>query len=464
SLVDQSLLFGVDQTGAPPFAAPGSGRLVSPRFRMLETIREYGWDSLVTCGEDATLRDAHAAWCLALAEEAWRHFFSANEPAWMDRLEADYGNLQAALDWLAERGRAAAGLRLAGALGWFWHSRGPVAEGRRWLDQLLARADGVAPAVRAQALTAAGLLAWSQYDYAPAEASLREAQAIWRTLEDGNGLLRALIFETMIAWGRGDLVRRVALSEEAVTLARTLGDPVWIAQAAVNLGHTRSLQGDAAGAVPLLDEGIALHRTVGYERGIGWALEIRGNVALLQGDAALAEHRYREGLALAWRHGGIASAAHSLPRLAAAVAAGGRPAEAARLLGATAAMREALGGTPAGPLDVDYTRAVETVRAVLDAEEFSSAWLAGKRLTPAQAVAEASAASPPRLPAAGEGLSPREVEVLRLLAAGRSDREIAAALFISPHTASRHVHNLLGKLGVESRAAAAAYAVRHGLA
>lgn len=459
ALVDQSLLLGAGQA-----ASADAGE---PRFLMLETIREFGLAQLAANGEETAVRNAHADWCLAFAATARDHFFTAEEPLWMDRLDCDYGNLHAALDWLLANERVSDGLRLAGLLGWFWHSRGPVAEGRRWLDLLLARCPDAAPAIRADALTAAGLLAWSQDDYGPAEARLHEAQAIWRAVDDRHGLLRALIFETLVTWGRGDLGRRVALSEEAVALARVLGDPVWIAQAVVNLGHTRTLQGDATAAVPLLEEGIALHRTVGFERGIGWAVEIRGNVAMIQDDARLAERLYREGLALSWRYGGLSNAEHSLTRLAAAVVAAGRPLEAARLLGAVAAMRETLRGSIAAGPDVSYARAVEAVWAAIGDEQFGAAWAAGKHQPSAEAVAEAIVGPPQPEPVSPTlspiRPSPRERQVLALLVAGKTDREIAAALFISPHTASRHVHNLFGKLGVESRTAAVAYAVRHGL-
>jgi non-specific serine/threonine protein kinase len=468
SLVDQSLLLGTEQAADLSPDHPVPGVAAGPRFRMLETIRAFGWERAKARGEAVALRQAHAEWCLALAEAARGCFFTAEEPSAMDRLEAEAGNLRAALGWFAESEQPKPGLRLAGSLGWFWHSRGPAAEGRRWLEVFLGRCSGAVPADCAQALTAAGLMAWTQNDYATAEARLHEAQALWQAMDNGRGLLRALIFETMIAWSRGDLPRRVALSEAAVTVARNLGDPVWIAQAVVNLAHTRLLQRDVASAVPLLEEGIALHRAVGFERGIGWAIEYRGDVALLQGDAALAERHYREGLALSWRHGGVSNAAHSLPRLAAAVSAAGRPVEAARLLGAAAMMRETLGASLNGAVDVGYGRTVEAVRAALGDERFTAAWTAGKAFSPVQAVAAATTAptaptAEDRTPALPVALSPREQEVLTLLASGKTDQEIADALSISRHTVSRHVHNLLGKLGVDSRVAAATYAARHGL-
>ncbi len=135
-------------------------------------------------------------------------------------------------------------------------------------------------------------------------------------------------------------------------------------------------------------------------------------------------------------------------------------------------MRETLGASLNGAVDVGYGRTVEAVRAALGDERFTAAWTAGKAFSSVQAVAAATTAptaptaqptAEDRTPALPVALSPREQEVLTLLASGKTDQEIADALSISRHTVSRHVHNLLGKLGVDSRVAAATYAARHGL-
>jgi DNA-binding NarL/FixJ family response regulator len=112
-------------------------------------------------------------------------------------------------------------------------------------------------------------------------------------------------------------------------------------------------------------------------------------------------------------------------------------------------------------------------RQALPEAAFAAAWDAGRQLTLAQAVelvlasfallATKAETSAPGEHADAFTLTPREREILRFLCEGCSDREIAAALHISPRTVGGHVTNLLAKLGVESRTAAAAFAVRRGL-
>jgi DNA-binding CsgD family transcriptional regulator len=135
-------------------------------------------------------------------------------------------------------------------------------------------------------------------------------------------------------------------------------------------------------------------------------------------------------------------------------------------------VREAIGSSRL-PHHELFRRALAAARSALDEAGFLAAWEAGQALTPDEARSEAevvlSAASRPAdtspVPnaAGGHGLTPREVEVLRLLGQRQTDREIAAALFISPKTAGNHVTSILGKLGVENRREAAAVAARLGL-
>jgi predicted ATPase/transcriptional regulator with XRE-family HTH domain len=145
SLVDKSLLRRLDA---------GEGE---PRFGMLATIQEYGLERLAAAGEDAVTRDAHAAMFLALAEETWPEF---RQRAGLDRLDAERANLRAALAWLDQSGDAVSLLRLAGALSWLWYIRGPLDEGRLWLERSLATSAAQAPGTpRARAMVGATLLA-----------------------------------------------------------------------------------------------------------------------------------------------------------------------------------------------------------------------------------------------------------------------------------------------------------------
>src|SRR5262249_17710130 len=165
ALVDHSLLYQEER----------AGDLGEPRFRMLETVREYALERLDASGEAAAVDRAHAAHYLALAEQAapadlvWAG--RPRDPA-VGRFEGEAGNLQAALRWLERRGPVEDGLRLATVLSGWWEVRGDLGEGRRWLAVFLAHAAGATPA-RAQGLDAAGALAAAQGDRDTARALLR---------------------------------------------------------------------------------------------------------------------------------------------------------------------------------------------------------------------------------------------------------------------------------------------------
>src|SRR5215208_8121308 len=146
SLVDKSLVVA---------EAANEGRM---RYRMLEPVRQYGLERLEMSGEVQEVRRRHAGYFLALAEEAEPRLRGPEQAAWFERLDAENDNLRGALSWLLEQGEGVLALRLSGALGEFWHVRGHLEEGRRWLEATLARGDD-APA-RIKALLHAGWIAW----------------------------------------------------------------------------------------------------------------------------------------------------------------------------------------------------------------------------------------------------------------------------------------------------------------
>jgi DNA-binding CsgD family transcriptional regulator len=204
-------------------------------------------------------------------------------------------------------------------------------------------------------------------------------------------------------------------------------------------------------------------------------LSYLGLVRCEQGEFAAAAALLRDGLLAnreSSRHEIIVRDLANLATLAQAV---DRPELAARLFGVAQALAETIGYVFVLPERASYERAEIAARARLGDGDYAAAYAAGRALSLPQAVAEALAALDPAtmaatpsvpappLPAQQLGLTPREIAVLRLLVAGRTDKEIGEALFISHRTAMGHVSNLLGKLGVPNRASAAEYARRHGL-
>jgi non-specific serine/threonine protein kinase len=439
---------------------------------MLETVREYGLEHLAVSGEDRAVRARHAAWCLALAEGGEPHAW--NWPAqrwWLDRLEGELANLRAALAWLEETGDAETSLSLAGALGGLWSYRSHRFEGRAWLERALARGGETASTGRAVALEVLCVLDVHLGGERGAALSARSLE-LWRELGDARGTAGALLLSGFGELNRGNHELAVRPLEAAAALFEALGDCNGVAHARLELADAALQSGDVVKGEALLDGALALFNQVGNHYGVAatliglaWAAEDRG-------DPKEAAAHYRGCLGLWGEIGtqeGLADALAGTGKLA---ALGGRPAPAARLLGAAGTLSEALGYVAPPPERARCTRAIAVVRAALGEHEFAAAWAAGRALTPKQATLEAAALlaelTDPAAPVAAEGartgLTPRELEVLRLLAAGRSDRAIAAALSVSLHTASTHVRNILAKLGAESRTAAAAYAYQHRLA
>src|SRR5262249_57408150 len=139
-----------------------------PRFRMLETIREYAIEKLTESGGLEETRTRHLERYVALAETAEPELTRAGQAVWLERLMDENDNIRAALAWSFESGQVELGLRLAGSLVRFWSIRGLMTEGRRWLTEALAASTGVAPGVLGKAYFAAGYAALGQGDYPPA--------------------------------------------------------------------------------------------------------------------------------------------------------------------------------------------------------------------------------------------------------------------------------------------------------
>jgi non-specific serine/threonine protein kinase len=498
------------------------------RYRLLEMIRQYGWERLTEAGELDAMRDRHRDWLLALAEPPvpFTFFFRADEPARLARLETEHDNLRAALAWSEQRpGGAEAGVTLAGQLWRLWWLHGHLTEGRRWLERMIALARTEPALARgsilATALGGAGNLASYQGDYRGAVPLIEEALSLWR--EQGD--------QTLIAWALHRLghylghlrqpERALALCEESVALSRVLGDDRSLMHALMPLANLVRRLGNHPRAIAVAEEGVALGRTYGNSLVIAFGLMHIGKAATASGDYARAEAACLEALALARRLGQprlVAEMATSLGglRLAqgdgtqaallfeeslrtsrdthdrwniselvewmGAVATLGRSWEqAARLLGAAEALRDELYVVLNRPV-ADHDRDVATVRDQLNEAAFAASWEAGQALSLEQAIEEAldlarlavtgdtSSAGAQQRSAADDTaagrvspLTSREREVALLVAQGLQSPRIAEVLVISRRTAETHVRNILGKLGLTSRAQVAAWVVRHGI-
>jgi non-specific serine/threonine protein kinase len=460
SLVDHNLMRRVD------------GPDGEPRFGMLETIREFGLEQLAASGEEEPdARERHAAFVLALAERAMPEVRDPEEGRWIRRLEAEHDNLRAALAWFDQTGNGAALLRLASALAAFWAYGGHASEGRRWLEHALA-GSGANPApagARAAAYHWLGSIAAEQGDFDVAEASMEEALALWRGLGDRWGEARTLFVFGGLAEYRGDDARAIARYEESLERYRELGATTWCGRLLENLGDAAYRRGDVGQAAVFAEEALRLSRAEGTSISAAAALVGVAQAACAGGDLDRALVSLRESLELAAELGYHKGISDALVGFAAVATTTGRTTDAARLLGAATAMRDAVGGMRFLH-EAQYRRTLEGATNGLTPEAFAAAWEAGRSLSAEAAIAEANAISPAAAGTArstdaqsAAGLTARELEVLRLLAEGRTDKEIGTLLFISHRTAMGHVSNILAKLGAPTRAAAASFATRHGL-
>ena len=284
ALVDKSLLgHSEDPSG-------------EPRFTMLETIREYGLDQLAVSGEEKSVRRAHAAYFLVLAEDGSSPGLTeVEEELWLDRFELDRDNFRAALDWLARTGNAEWGLRLATALLRLWHVRGPRTEGRERLLALLALPGGGRTRVRARALFAAGILVCD--DRVLDWELKQEGLEIARGLGDTPGLIASLTILGVGYYWYGDYAKARPLYEEAAELARELGDPVTIGRVLNNLAATVQEEGQHGRARSLYEESLSLFLQAGDRRAAASALNHLGDLACEERNYSLAHSFYEQSLA-----------------------------------------------------------------------------------------------------------------------------------------------------------------------
>jgi len=479
-----------------------------PRFTMLETIREYAVEQLVTCGEDETARRAHAEFIRRFVDLARPGLRGPEQQGWRDVLEADLDDVRGALAWTlrdaAGPEEADNGQWIAGALWYFWFQRGLIGEGRRWLTRALdlvrTRGSG-----RAQALLGAATLAWRQGDCATAQIHLDESERLWRRLDDRRGLAEAwhvlghvrfdqrdydaarrlftdslasyrqandivgslpLIGDLgLVAYHEGDLEAAESVWGESLTQYRRHGLKDRVAGVLNGLGDLARLSGERDRAAALYEESLSLWRDLRGTPGIASALHKLGQVGRSAGDTFGARARFVESLAMQRESGNQQGIGECLAGLAGVAADTGSPDRAARVGAAAIHLLESI-GMPLAPADqAVLTRDLAVARERLTAAAWQGAWAAGTALSLAEAIALAlveETESPRRVITVSQ-LSRREREVSVLIAQGLTNRQISSALSISQKTVGSHIEHIMNKLELRSRTRIAVWAVAHGL-
>jgi predicted ATPase/DNA-binding CsgD family transcriptional regulator len=489
---------------------PREDHAAETRFAMLETIHEYASEKLQESGEEGELRSQHLAYFTLLAEEADGQIETPEQVKWMNQLADEHDNFRTALTWaLAEEPGMA--LRLASLLGRFWHLSGYLSEGRRWLEKSLAKDTPGRQLDRTEALNWLGTLAWAQGNYEEAitlhaeglllgrklknmhaaanallgigtakrwlgrfeEAAvpLEDSLKLFREIEDKHGTAHVLNRLGLVALDAGDLQRAGMLLEESLALSREVGSKTLLAAALNNLGSVLRSQGEYARAMSLFEESLLLLRSVGARVGIVQPLVNLAIIALRQGNYEQAKPLLREGLRLSRDLGTTIGTAWCLFGLASSASAEGHSERAGRLYGVLNALNVPILPT----LRVEYERDVGLARARLDEDTWQAAWEEGRVMSMEQAIAYAledideteraggawTAAAPGQV--YPNELTRREVEVLRLVAEGHNNAQIAERLFLSTNTVRAHLYSTYSKIDVSNRMAAARFVQEHRL-
>jgi predicted ATPase/DNA-binding CsgD family transcriptional regulator len=460
ALVDQSLLLKMLSDD-------------EPRCAILETIREFALELLASGDGASRIRDRHAQWCLTLASTREPDLFGGRGqvPA-LRRLEEDLPNLRAAFAWLLENGKHEAALRLAAALARFMHIRGHNSEGREWLETTLARAPEAPRALRAWALLALAMCAVTEHSFVRSEAAIAAALPLVTTGQDPKGLTFARTAQSILAFLAGRYAEAAAFAAESEAVAAEIGSR-WDAHIARFMHAKAELYAGNVDRAETINRGLIEAAKDEEVYILSSARHDGGTMRHLRGDYPGALSLFDRALRGFRDLGESWNAAMSLEGAAAAAVGIGHVDGAVYLVGAADALRARIGTPVFLPDRPAYDKTISAAREALGETRFAEIWAAGRAATLDQAIActsELAAAAAETIERAtnthisGGRLTPREREVLALLAESKSDKEIGAALFISHRTAMWHVANLLEKLGVATRSEAADYAMRHGLA
>jgi non-specific serine/threonine protein kinase len=474
------------------------------RYRLLETIRLYGLQRLADARETNFASRQHFVYYLQLAEDGATQINSPNHVTCSARLEYEHDNLRAALAWALDAERTDEAARLALGLWRFWRAKTYQREGLRWLQHILEQSTvhPLPPTLHPRLLNALGVLASAVHRFAEADTYQREALHLWTEAGDRAGIAQALIDIGWLHFDQVELAQTKQCAVEALPLAEATGDQRLIASALM-LDALADLHGDfgmlfdfgpakperAAAllrVLPTLERSAAIWRAIGDAGSEASALALAGLAyqgtsdferakPLLAGSARLHVRLGDSG-----DHTGVLVA---LMNLAANLAARGAEGaerqdmarDSARMFGVLTALNTTITSEPSPWDSAEPVRKLQAMLAgVIGEDGFEQALAEGKTLTTAAFLAlvdritapapyAATRPSPPPTPPAAPiaGLTARETEVLRLVARGMTNAQVARELTITPRTVNAHLTAIYGKLGVASRAGAIRYAIEH---
>jgi predicted ATPase/DNA-binding CsgD family transcriptional regulator len=440
--------------------SPGHGKA---RYRLLDTIGEFGLSKLRAEGAERQLRARHRDWYAALAARQEAH--GPNRAEWIAALDTDHENVRAAIDFcLAEVSELITGAELACDLWWYWLTHGHVTEGRRILGALLERLDQTA-GMRLRVLWVAGFLAQFQGDVAAARPLLEAALSAARTVGDVRAEAYASSFLGWDLYFLGHPGQGHDMARTALRLHRQSGDQIGVVLALAQIGFIHLCAGEAVATAKWWGECARVSEASGnawYHAYAQWGL---GVAALLRADHDGAARLACAGLRSMRHMDDPMGVALCVDALAWAAVARGEAARALTLLAAADAAWSAIPAVPAPALRGHHDTALAAAEAALSGRAYEAAVHKGAAMSHAEAIAFAlreQSRPEPRLDRTRTGSSPgqltrREVEVARLVAGGHSNNQIAAELLISVRTVESHVQHIMDKLGFSARAQIAAW-------
>ncbi|WP_225993118.1 ATP-binding protein [Actinomadura rudentiformis] len=450
-LVDKSVFTREEQAGGV-------------RYRLLETIRQYGLDRLRESGDEDRLRGRHRDYYRDLAVHAQEEWFGPDQVTWFERLRSEHGNLRTALDFcFATPGEHAQALIMTTALRYYWIAAGFLREGRTWVERGLASSQAAPDDVRALALCMLTRLAILQNDFAAAESGLKESRVLAERLGDGSIIAQVRYVSGLAALFQGRLPEALKLLAEATyDWYGEIGDEMGVVNSMMYLAIAHSFLGDSDTAVTLFEECLRRCEARSENWFTSYAKCVYGLEVWRQGDPARAIELEHESIRLKEPfNDGLGTAL--CVEILAWIAAGEDDCErAALLLGALGPMWRSVGGSLFHYLRAFHEDCERRARDGLGARKFDSIMAKGAGLDLRQAVAVALGEKAPVDETSGTAvaespLTPRELETARLVAQGLTNKEIAAALVISRRTAEGHIEHIMNKLGFKSRTQIAVY-------
>lgn len=442
-LVDHSVLIRVDH-----------GRRV--RYRLLEAVREYVVDRLRDSGDLDAARRRHRDWYAGFVAGARDTLASGSQVECYLRLRAEHPNLRLAFDvCTTSPADARIGLLMVADLQHYWVMAGAFSEGRRWVRQLVEHAP-TAPE-RIGALTVASKLAVLQGDSAESLTLLRQARSAVESTGERGWMADIAHTEGLAVLFWGEAEGSIGLFNDALVRHRAAGNDFGVMIALIQLATANSRVGDEVRAFALCAECLEISHRHDDRWCASMALWTQAMIRWNWGEHAQADALAKDALRIKESFGDRMGMAIAMDVIAWVAEANGNHVRAARLLGAVEAAFRSVGATSLfRHLAEPHAQCVERARRALGAESFDEAITAGRTLGLNEAVALAlkrglSTRAPSPVPRQDSELTSREHEIAELVTKGLSNREIAAALVISPRTAEKHVEKILTKLGLNSR-------------